>query len=85
MKRSIEDLTKLEFENLKESGLLWEIFPEAPEFWHEIRCTSSESSLGDAFAGHAFRAQKSEKAKDYRNILTDWINSLIIKAKNKNL
>jgi hypothetical protein len=38
-------------------------------------------SLGNAFAGHAFRVCGSPKASEYDNPLTDWINLLIAQAK----
>ena len=35
-KRLLDSLTKKEFEQLKECGMLWELYPEAPEYWKEI-------------------------------------------------
>ena len=35
-KRPLNSLTKKEFEQLKECGMLWELYPEAPEYWKEI-------------------------------------------------
>ena len=32
----LHSLTKKEFEQLKECGMLWELYPEAPEHWKEI-------------------------------------------------
>jgi hypothetical protein len=37
MKRSLESLTKEEFDSLKESGLLWEIYPDSPESYESIK------------------------------------------------
>jgi hypothetical protein len=34
--KKLEDLTLEEFELLKQSGMLWEFFPEAPLFFDEI-------------------------------------------------
>jgi hypothetical protein len=36
-KRKLKDLTKEEFNILKCMGFLWELYPEAPEFYEEIR------------------------------------------------
>ena len=36
MKRK-KKLTKEEFEKLKASGMLWEFYPEAPEFFEDIK------------------------------------------------
>lgn len=33
----LENLTINEFKKLKSTGLLWEIYPEAPEFWRESK------------------------------------------------
>lgn len=33
MKRSLESLTEAEFNSLKASGLLWEIYPDAQDTW----------------------------------------------------
>lgn len=37
MEKDIKVLTEEEFNSLKASGMLWEIFPEAPEFYREIK------------------------------------------------
>lgn len=34
--RPLHSLTKKEFDELKKSGMLWELYPEAPEYWKEI-------------------------------------------------
>jgi len=39
MKRDLKSLNKKEFEQLKELGMLWEIYPDAPEFYEEIFLT----------------------------------------------
>ena len=31
--RPLHSLTKKEFDQLKKSGMLWELYPEAPEHW----------------------------------------------------
>lgn len=36
MKRTLESLTEAEFNSLKASGLLWEIYPDAPELFEDI-------------------------------------------------
>ena len=36
MKKDLKSLSKKEFEQLKKSGMLWEIYPDAPEFYEEI-------------------------------------------------
>lgn len=35
MKRALESLTKAEFDSLKASGLLWELYPDASEVWED--------------------------------------------------
>jgi len=37
MSKKLNELTKEEFEKLKLSGMLWELFPEAPEFYEDIK------------------------------------------------
>jgi len=37
MTNNLKDLSKEDFELLKESGMLWEIFPDAPEFYEEVK------------------------------------------------
>lgn len=39
MKLKLEELTEIEFKLLKNNGLLWEIYPEAPETWDEVQKT----------------------------------------------
>ena len=34
--KKLEDLSLEEFESLKQSGMLWEFFPESPLFFNEI-------------------------------------------------
>ena len=34
--RSLHSLTKKEFDELKECGMLWELYPEAPEQYEQI-------------------------------------------------
>jgi len=34
--RPFHSLTQKEFDELKKSGMLWELYPEAPEYWKEI-------------------------------------------------
>jgi hypothetical protein len=34
--RPPHSLTKKEFDELKKSGMLWELYPEASEHWKEI-------------------------------------------------
>lgn len=36
MKKQLTELTKQEFNTLKQMGFLWELFPEAPEKFEEI-------------------------------------------------
>ena len=36
MKIKLEDLGFHDFNLLKQMGMLWELYPEAPEFHHEI-------------------------------------------------
>ena len=36
MKKDLKKLTKKEFELLKSSGMLWEIYPEAPDVYEKI-------------------------------------------------
>ena len=35
MMKKLEDVTLEEFESLKQSGMLWEFYPDAPENWDE--------------------------------------------------
>lgn len=39
MKRPLESLTKAEFESVKSSGLLWELYPHSPDVWEDIQMT----------------------------------------------
>jgi hypothetical protein len=56
MAQKLEELSKEDFYKLKSTGMLWEIFPNAPEFYEGIRrmrcsgCTSTTvgvCKLGD--------------------------------------
>lgn len=42
MKIKLEELTETEFKLLKNNGLLWEVYPEAPEFYEDIKRQDSE-------------------------------------------
>lgn len=35
--RPLHSLTKKEFDELKKSGMLWELYPEAPEYWSSTK------------------------------------------------
>lgn len=37
LKRKLKSLSKKEWELLKETGMLWEIYPESPSTYEEIR------------------------------------------------
>ena len=36
-KPELKELTEKEFNILKNLGMLWEFYPEAPEFWNQIK------------------------------------------------
>jgi hypothetical protein len=52
MKKTLDQLTKKEFEALKESGMLWEFYPEAPEFHREIRAKKQPKKMTPFEAFH---------------------------------
>lgn len=35
-KLKLKDLQEKEFTHLKRLGMLWEFYPDAPEFWNQI-------------------------------------------------
>lgn len=35
--KKLSDLTELQFNSLKNIGLLWEFFPDSPEFYENIK------------------------------------------------
>lgn len=37
MTNDLKKLSKEDFEILKSTGMLWEIFPDAPEFYEDIK------------------------------------------------
>lgn len=40
-KPKLHELSKEEFNMLKNIGMLWEFYPEAPEFWEDIQKMSA--------------------------------------------
>ena len=39
--KKLSELSETDFERLKASGMLWEFYPEAPEFYKEIQKVAS--------------------------------------------
>lgn len=49
--KELIDLTEQEFNDLKDSGMLWEFFPESPDFWKDIKkeCIHNVDLTGRCF------------------------------------
>lgn len=64
MKKSLRTLTKYEFTTLKKMGLLWELYPEAPEHYKDIY--KALLSFGDILniIGKWHKEMKKQKTSD---------------------
>lgn len=45
--KKLTDLTIIEFNELKDSGMLWEFYPNAPEFYDEIKQSALDKPQSD--------------------------------------
>ena len=44
MKKPIDTFTELEWNQLESTGLLWELYPEAPTNWYELKRSYCEKT-----------------------------------------
>lgn len=54
MGQKLEDMSKEDFYKLKATGMLWELFPDAPEFYEGIRrmrCTGPSGMCSNKESG----------------------------------
>ena len=47
MKKKIEDFTEEDWDVLEETGMLWELYPDAPETWSELQRRKTNESYKD--------------------------------------
>lgn len=76
MDKQLKELSKEEFIVLKNTGMLWEFYPEAPDTWENLHFKNKNETTKLYYDGKDY--------KIYLNPTTDIVNELIEKYNIKN-
>jgi len=70
--KQLIDLTEQEFKDLKDSGMLWEFFPESPDFYKDIVRKKENEWTKMGFGGKITGLSREEAEKQIQELMSDY-------------